>query len=112
MKVNIQQTQRYSFPAKEVSLNEQTLGHINPTGDVLIYSLGDKVAEAKEYFCNNDDELINVINKINDYRKDNHYKYLYIDRSVMGVAQLRDDFFWSSLGFKEDENPQLLYLKD
>ena len=112
MIIHISNSAKYVEPAKEVTMNGSNIGHVYPFGDVLIYSAGDKATSIEATFENNDEALAEAIAYINDYRKDNHYKKLYIDKHLFGIAQIREDSYWAQLGFVKDQNPELLYLND
>ena len=112
MLIQIFNSANYVAPAKEVTMNGFNIGHVYPSGDVLIYSAGDRAKSIKATFEGNDEALAEAIAHINDYRKDNHYKKLYIDKHLFGIAQIREDSYWAQLGFVKDQNPELFYLND
>lgn len=112
MVVQIFNSANYVEPAKEVTMNGSNIGHVYPFGDVLIYSAGDKATSIKATFEGKDEALAEAIALINDYRKENHFKQLYIDKYAFGIAQVREDSYWANLGFVEDQNPELLFLND
>ena len=92
--------------------NNEAIGCLISFGDVLIFTAGDNLENLKRISLNDDSTLISVIHVVNDYRKNCGYKFLYIDRHISGIANLRDDSFWKHLGFKQDAHPALLYLDD
>lgn len=112
MLIQIFNSANYVAPAKEVTMNGFNIGHVYPSGDVLIYSAGDRAKSIKATFEGNDEALAEAIALINDYRKENHFKQLSIDKYASGIAQIREDSYWANLGFVEDQNPKLLFLND
>lgn len=112
MLVQISNSANYVAPAKEVTMNGSNIGHVYPFGDVLIYSAGDKATSIEATFDGKDEALAEAIALINDYRKENHFKQLAIDKYASGIAQIREDSYWAQLGFVKDQNPELFYLND
>lgn len=90
----------------------ETIGILIPFGDSLIYTAGNDLESMKKMYFNNDRALIDSIHDVNNFRKNSGYKFLYIDRHISGIVNLRDDSFWEKLGFKHDVHPALLYLDD
>lgn len=101
---------KYNIPVKEVSIDNIHLGHIHPFSDVLIYSAGDRYSDIKMVINDKPNLLPDAIQNIIEYCKENQYKALYIDKYMYGIAQLKPDSYWAELGFRPDENPDLLYL--
>lgn len=111
MQLFIINSKGYTHPAKEVFLNGFSIGHVHPMGNALIYSAGDKFDSIKAIFEYNDEALIEAINLIKEYCKENQYDSIYIDNYLYGIAPLREVAFWMNIGFLADQNPDILYMR-